>query len=365
MSNQIQLFTSRDQECERMNVVFIYTSTQFKLKPDTFVISKSKSSWGGAFSTTKLQWKTENAALKTEDLKFVSEYFLTLGMSQIQQSRSIANYAGNKNCGDYKAPPKQINPFADEDEDDLGGGSFSVSGGVSGQSGGNNYNAKFGYKNEWDEDDLGTSVRRFDPRRKPSTIVWDEDNRRLSIGEGFQQLVGAVQSTLAAQPHRLHYSSYVTEGVAVPALLKKEFGKLAAAIPGKKSFVKEYKRMKDQFHLFDSMETHRLFETDRGKYFAVVARIQRLECGKFAIRAVAAKSRDKEGLKKYVTYAVTAPNTIEMLACKQRRRMRWKGFDLTPAINWINERSRRDEDDDALGPVNKWQQHLKNIYQFY
>merc|ERR1711937_1085152 len=176
MSNQIQLFTSRDQECERMNVVFIYTSTQFKLKPDTFVISKSKSSWGGAFSKTTLQWKTENAALKTEDLKFVSEYFLTLGVSQIQQSRSIANYAGNKNCGDYKAPPKQINPFADEDEDDLGGQSFSVSGGFSGQRGGTNYNAKFGYKNEWDEDDLGTSVRRFDPRRKPTVIVWDEDD---------------------------------------------------------------------------------------------------------------------------------------------------------------------------------------------
>ena len=67
MSNQIQLFTSRDQACERMNVVFIYTSNQFKLKPDTFVISKSSSKLGGAFSKTKLQWKTENAALKMED----------------------------------------------------------------------------------------------------------------------------------------------------------------------------------------------------------------------------------------------------------------------------------------------------------
>ena len=164
MSNQIQLFTSRDQACERMNVVFIYTSTEFKLKPDTFVISKSSSKLGGAFSKTKLQWKTENTALKTDDLKFVSEYFLTLGMGQIQQSRSIANYAATKNCGDFKAPPKQIDPFADEDDyqpvlmdedeaDDLGGQSFSVSGGVSGQSGGTNYNANFGYKNEWDEDD--------------------------------------------------------------------------------------------------------------------------------------------------------------------------------------------------------------------
>ena len=152
-SNQIQLFTSRDTECERMNVVFIVTSTKFKLKPDLFIISKSSSRLGGAFSETKLQWKSKNAALKTEDLKFVSEYFLALGMGQIQQSQTIAKYAGTRNCGDYKPPPKQINPFKDEDEDDLGGGSLSVSGGVSGQSGGTNYNANFGYKNEWDEDD--------------------------------------------------------------------------------------------------------------------------------------------------------------------------------------------------------------------
>ena len=180
MSNQIQLFTSRDQACERMNVVFIYTSTEFKLKPDTFVISKSSSKLGGAFSKTKLQWKTENTALKTDDLKFVSEYFLTLGMGQIQQSRSIANYAATKNCGDFKAPPKQIDPFADEDEDDyqpvlmdedeaddLGGQSFSVSGGVSGQSGGTNYNANFGYKNEWDEDDhLGAEEHPYQYRKQ-------------------------------------------------------------------------------------------------------------------------------------------------------------------------------------------------------
>merc|ERR1711871_1298165 len=152
-SNQIQLFTSRDIECGRINVVFVYTSTKFKLKPDLFIISKSESRLGGAFSSTKLQWKSKNAALKTADLKFVSEYFLALGMAHIQNSRKIANYAGTRNCGGYRAPAEQINPFADFDDDDLGGQSFSVNGGISGSSGGNNYNVNFGYKNEWDTDD--------------------------------------------------------------------------------------------------------------------------------------------------------------------------------------------------------------------
>ena len=50
----------------------------------------------------------------------------------------------------YDAP---IVRLAYDEDDDLGGQSFSVSGGVSGQRGGTNYNAKFGYKNEWDDDD--------------------------------------------------------------------------------------------------------------------------------------------------------------------------------------------------------------------
>jgi hypothetical protein len=57
----------------------------------------------------------------------------------------------NPGYSNYNAPI--VRPYRDEDDDDLGGQSFSVSGGVSGQSGGTNYNANFGYKNEWDEDD--------------------------------------------------------------------------------------------------------------------------------------------------------------------------------------------------------------------
>jgi hypothetical protein len=110
-SQQIQMFTSKDIECKRMNVVFVFTEATFKLKPDLFIISKSESRLGGAFSNTKLQWKNKDASLRVEDLKFVSEYFLALGMAQIQQSQTIVGFAGTRNCGDYGAPPEQINPF--------------------------------------------------------------------------------------------------------------------------------------------------------------------------------------------------------------------------------------------------------------
>ena len=88
--------------------------------------------------------------------------------------------SGGYNPGyrNYNAPI--VRPYRDEDDDDLGGQSFSVSGGVSGQSGGTNYNANFGYKNEWDEDndDLGGKKKK---KRSPRFCV----NCPARSGNGF------------------------------------------------------------------------------------------------------------------------------------------------------------------------------------
>jgi len=72
----------------------------------------------------------------------------------------------NPGLRNYNAPIVRL--ANDEDDDDLGGQSFSVSGGVSGQSGGTNYNANFGYKNEWDQDD--------DLGRWAGRVRWDQDD---------------------------------------------------------------------------------------------------------------------------------------------------------------------------------------------
>ena len=107
-----QLFINRNIACEEMNIVLIKTDVTFKLAPDLFVISKSKASWGGAFSETKLHWKKEKKPIRAADLQFVSEYFITLGMNRIKQSREVAGFAqtDDGSCGSA-APPPQENPF--------------------------------------------------------------------------------------------------------------------------------------------------------------------------------------------------------------------------------------------------------------
>ena len=76
-----------------------------------------------------------------------------MAISGFSQGQLNGPSSGGYNPGfrNYNAPIVRL--ANDEDDDDLGGQSFSVSGGVSGQSGGTNY------KNEWDEDDnLGRPV---------------------------------------------------------------------------------------------------------------------------------------------------------------------------------------------------------------
>ena len=84
----------------------------------------------------------------------------------------------NPGYSNYNAPIVRL--AYDEDDDDLGGQSFSVSGGVSGQSGGTNYNANFGYKNEWDEDDDDLGGKKKN-RRSPRFCV----NCPARSGNGF------------------------------------------------------------------------------------------------------------------------------------------------------------------------------------
>jgi hypothetical protein len=107
-----QIFLNRNTQCEEMNIVLVKTDVSFKMAEDIFVISKSKSSWGGAFSSTKLHWKKNKAPIKQEDLTFVSEYFITLGMNRIKQSHEIGGMAKKEDgkCGG-NSPPKQESPF--------------------------------------------------------------------------------------------------------------------------------------------------------------------------------------------------------------------------------------------------------------
>merc|ERR1711871_1093026 len=86
----------------------ITSKNTFRLKPNLFVITKSKATMGGAFSDTKLVWKTEDAGLKQADLEFVSKYFLAIALEQLQASRgALLTTQASTNCGPYRPLPKQ------------------------------------------------------------------------------------------------------------------------------------------------------------------------------------------------------------------------------------------------------------------
>merc|ERR1711871_343652 len=108
----IQLFTAKDMSCNRMSVVIVTSSNTFKLKPDLFIITKTKTSMGGAFSDTKLEYQTEDAGLSAADLQFVSTYFLGIALEQLKASKdTLLQTQANQNCGPYRPLPKQCNPW--------------------------------------------------------------------------------------------------------------------------------------------------------------------------------------------------------------------------------------------------------------
>jgi len=121
----IQVLTAKDMSCNRMSVVIITSKNTFRLKPNLFIITKTKARMGGAFSNTKLVWKTEKAGLSTTDLEFVSKYFLGIALEQLQSSsQSLLRTQASTNCGPYRPLPKQCNPWQkDPRKSDYCGGS--------------------------------------------------------------------------------------------------------------------------------------------------------------------------------------------------------------------------------------------------
>merc|ERR1712224_406191 len=88
-AKNFQLFTSKDESCGKMNVIVLNTKSTFKLGDDTFVISKSKATFGGAFSTTKLSFQEKPASMSVADVDFVSRYFTAMAMKQVSQAVEV------------------------------------------------------------------------------------------------------------------------------------------------------------------------------------------------------------------------------------------------------------------------------------
>jgi len=114
-ARNFQIMIYRDVNCETMHLVVVQPNIKYKLKEDLFIISKSKSSMGGAFSSTKLDWKTGKIpkSLDIDTMKFVNEYFQTMALAKLAESRAlIQTEAYREPClKDWLPPPEQIKPW--------------------------------------------------------------------------------------------------------------------------------------------------------------------------------------------------------------------------------------------------------------
>ena len=115
-AKNFQVFTYRsagEDGCEAMQFVLIGSKVAFDLAPDVFLITRSTSKMGGAFSEQKLVWKNKERPLNNDDdLKFVNTYFRTLSLSMVQELPGMFNISPNFVVRCLRAPPVQVDPFA-------------------------------------------------------------------------------------------------------------------------------------------------------------------------------------------------------------------------------------------------------------
>merc|ERR1719224_43241 len=78
------------QEDQKLDVLFLTCSQEFKKADNYFVISESKSILGGIWSSTTLKFKKIPAGITDQDLMFVSDYFQLLAYQQIALASGAA-----------------------------------------------------------------------------------------------------------------------------------------------------------------------------------------------------------------------------------------------------------------------------------
>jgi len=178
-ARNFQLMTYRDHNCETMHMVIVEPNIKYKLKEDLFIISKSKSSMGGAFSKTKLDFKSGKMpkSLDVDTLKFVNEYFQTMALAKLAESRRIVQTESyTEPClKNWQPPPKQICPWCDEmDEDDEEAGGFSAEAGY--EKDGKYAKVKWEQDEEDDEEAGGFSAEAgYEKDGKYAKVKWEQD----------------------------------------------------------------------------------------------------------------------------------------------------------------------------------------------
>jgi len=98
------MFARNRQSEQKLDVLFLTCSQEFKKADNYFVISESRSILGGIWSSTKLKFKKIPAGITDQDLMFVADYFQLLAYQQ------IALASGDKAPPDPQFPQTVVRP---------------------------------------------------------------------------------------------------------------------------------------------------------------------------------------------------------------------------------------------------------------
>lgn len=83
------MMANNNQNTSKIDVLFITLSEQFKVAPDVFVMTESHSYLGGIWSTAKIKFDKRPAGITSEQLQFVSQYFLLLAYQEIALAEGL------------------------------------------------------------------------------------------------------------------------------------------------------------------------------------------------------------------------------------------------------------------------------------
>ena len=101
--------------CDNFHYLIMGNTFDFEMADDIFVISKSKSSMGGRFKSTKLEWKKRDAAIKEADITFITATFQATALGVIESAR-LKNT--ELTCTTFKKPKKPWKPIKFDMMDD-------------------------------------------------------------------------------------------------------------------------------------------------------------------------------------------------------------------------------------------------------
>ena len=86
-ANSLQIYFYRTANeftgCDNFHSLIVANTFDFEMADDIFVISKSRSSMGGNFKRTKLDWQRKDAAIKQADIEFITKTFQATALEAI------------------------------------------------------------------------------------------------------------------------------------------------------------------------------------------------------------------------------------------------------------------------------------------